>query len=146
MIRCSRTLRGFQNDVSVLRRIPGADEADGVGHALLEIHMRLEFDRCAFQRRHKTRLHPLVVCFQKFLRHPRLADDATAAHRSDDLQHRRHIVHERDVHHLDLRPERKPAIRDDERVGVTNPRKEFEDAWIENSSLEHGKVVAAAYV
>ena len=46
----SFSLTGNQNGVGVLHGVAGADEADGVRHALLEFHVRLERRRHAFQR------------------------------------------------------------------------------------------------
>ena len=119
----------------ILRRVPGADEADGLGHAFLESHMRLVGELDSPLTRRQKRPVCSVVCFNKLLSHPRLADHALAAHGGQHLQHRRHIVHQRNIHRLDLRPERKAAIRDDQRVGVPHPGEEIEDVGVQDSSL-----------
>ena len=57
----------------------------------------------------------------KLPRHARLHRVEIGANGREHLQHRRHVVHQREVHRLDLRPERKTAIGDHQRVGVTHP-------------------------
>ncbi len=42
--RFKRKLRRFQDNVAVLRRVAGADQADGVRDAFLELDVRLELD------------------------------------------------------------------------------------------------------
>ena len=69
----------------------------------------------------KGGLHRLVVMFDKFPRHPDPPDDEIGADGRQHLQHRRDAVHQREVHRFDLRPEGKPAVGDDQRVGVAHP-------------------------
>src|SRR5882757_1163354 len=65
---------GNQNHVRVLGRVTGADQSDGVRHALLERNMRLKFYRNPRQTFYKPRPRGGGIIFKKFPRHVSLRE------------------------------------------------------------------------
>jgi hypothetical protein len=52
-IRCARSRR-LQDDIAIRRRVAGADQPDGLGHALLEIDVGLAGNTVAMKIRDGT--------------------------------------------------------------------------------------------
>jgi hypothetical protein len=75
----------------------------------------------------------------KFLRHERRCEIMIFAQRGDDLHHRRHIVHERNIHRFHHRPKRKATVGDDQRVRVPHPREQRKDLRIKNTVIDHAR-------
>ena len=106
--------------------VAGADQADGAGHSFLESAVRFVDGRNARQGFGERSACGRRIVLQEFARHEGLGRVEIRPDGGEDLQNGRDVVGERDVHRFDLRPERKAAVRDDERVGIANARKKRE--------------------
>jgi len=58
--------------------------------------------------------------------------------RAEHLQHGGHIVHQREIHRFDLRPEGKTAVGDHQRVGVADAAEEMIDLRVQDAGFQHG--------
>jgi len=108
----------FQNHIGVLGRIASSDQADCVGNALLELHMRLVDQRNPAERLGKPGPGQLIVVGKKLLRHPRLAHHEISPKCLQNLKNRWEPINEGDINRFNLRPEWKSAIRNDDCIRV----------------------------
>ena len=117
--RCARSRR-LQDDIAVRRRVAGADQPDGLGHALPEIDVGLAGQRDFTEGFREAGHGFLGVGAHELVRLPDPADLENGCQQVQHVQHRGNPPRQRKIDRLDFRPIGKRPVRDHQRVGVAD--------------------------
>ena len=80
------------------------------------------------------------IVLSELFRHIGMGHDEVFFHRRKHLQHRGHIIHQREVDDFHTGPRGKPAVGNHEGVRMPNAGQQREKVRIKNTCLEHGIV------
>jgi len=131
--------RGLDDEIAVDRLVSGADEADGIGDAGLELVVREPGDLESGHGLFVAGDDIGGVVLEEFPGLHDFADFEDGADEVEDVQHGWDAVGERDIDGFDLRPIGESPVGDDQRVGVADAGEQIEDVWIEDAVLEHAR-------
>lgn len=120
----------FEDHIGIRDRIAGANQADRRRHTALENNVRLIGHGDAGGRRREQLLDGRRIMLAELAGHKDRADHEIRPDRVEHLQDGRDVVDQRDVHGLDHGPIGKPAIGDNQHVGVPHPAQQCVDVRV----------------
>src|SRR5437870_10887822 len=77
------------------------------------------------------------IVLEKFPGHVRLNRMKVGSQGPENLEHRRNIIRQGNIHCLNLRPKRKPAVSNDKRVGMAHARDQRQNLRVKDCGVEH---------
>ena len=128
-----------KNDVGEVGCVARSDQTDGSRNTLLErrfMVLKVEVDSSQDALSLSNNIYGVHLL--ELLGHVSLPEIDCGEECLQDLVDRGNAIDQRDVDGLDLRPEGKTAVGDDQHVGVTDAGDQREDRGVENAGFEHG--------